>query len=1078
MKKYILTVLTLALVLVFTLIGGTGAVSATSGNLITNGDFGTGDFTSWTVFQTENGVTNQSVTTSYIATFETCNSIPTDTWEGGGISQSFSAPAGTWLLSLSVMAIPIDYQTYPRIDNHGPKVEVLIDDTVVDYHTFDSVWSPLYTYPASFAGRAFSITGNFPSAGSHEIKIRITTAPMLEPGEPLIRTRVDNIKFRMVSLLDGEPVWRCGEHFYMVVPGAITWEDANSAADRGATIDGTYYRGHLATITSSEENAFVYDLLTEKIGSGGRGWIGGYQLSDQTSTSAGWQWVTGEDMTGYTNWDPGSGDSPIPSPNDAGGDDSGDPPTTEMPNPDYYGLEDNSENYMEMRGKGYWDDLGGTVTNSSYVIEFEPTYQLTIVTDPFGIDGTTGFGQYESGETVDIFAPENFDIISRQSRYHFTGWTGAGVTFADASSPSSTMSMPASDTTVTANYQAQYYLTVDSGGYGTAGGSDWYTTGTNAQATITPLTVDGTTGTQYVFTGWSGDASGSGSPSNNILMDGPKTATATWGTQYYLTINTNPAGIDSPTGQNWYNEGTTAHVSTAEYADIVTGRSRYHFISWSGAVGTFSDATVVMDSAKTVTANYETQYNVQFAVGDYCEDPTIIEDGVGTILIINDTLQLDRNSLPFSDWFMAGSTCTYEFTDVVEGSSGEKYRFTLSIPHGIPSTEWDRFARSGSFLVNNSVIVPGIYTRYLVTVTPDTSQYSDNVTFAAEISPCFSDPFVYPTNVHFYIGNQEVGSAPITGTGIRFATMNTALLETVAGQLVAGEKVVTAKWDNQDAAYNPTTSLFITKENAAVTYTGDEGFMFTAGPTIDTATVRLSAHLEQEDDDYPGDITRATVDFLIYQGSSVEGTPTVVANIPVDASGNALTTKQLTTDQFCIIAKISPSNGYWTSPQTSDPALITIDTGSGSQMVTGGGWITDAQSLNGKANFGFTVNYQKKGTPKGNSIFLFRGSDGYNYLVKSNSWVGGGLTFYDTNSASFSGKCVIQKIDKSTGLVVDSIGNCTFTADILDGDLNKTKGADKYSITILGPDGIVWHQIGTINSPIDIGGGNVVVRSK
>ena len=53
----------------------------------------------------------------------------------------------------------------------------------------------------------------------------------------------------------------------------------------------------------------------------------------------------------------------------------------------------------------------------------------------------------------------------------------------------------------------------------------------NAQNSSVPI------GTQYVFTGWSGDASGSSSPSNPIIMNGPKTATANWKTQYYLTVS-------------------------------------------------------------------------------------------------------------------------------------------------------------------------------------------------------------------------------------------------------------------------------------------------------------------------------------------------------------------------------------------------------------------------------------------------------------------------------------------------------------------------------------------------------------
>ena len=43
------------------------------------------------------------------------------------------------------------------------------------------------------------------------------------------------------------------------------------------------------------------------------------------------------------------------------------------------------------------------------------------------------------------------------------------------------------------------------------------------------------------------------------------------------------------------------------------------------------------------------------------------------------------------------------------------------------------------------------------------------------------------------------------------------------------------------------------------------------------------------------------------------------------------------------------------------------------------------RSANGKANFGFTVR-NEKGNPEGNSIFVFRGTDGFNYVVKNTSW--------------------------------------------------------------------------------------------
>jgi uncharacterized repeat protein (TIGR02543 family) len=169
-------------------------------------------------------------------------------------------------------------------------------------------------------------------------------------------------------------------------------------------------------------------------------------------------------------------------------------------------------------------------------------YLLNVATNPADINSTTGGGSYAPGDVVSISAPEDV-AIDAGSRYHFDGWTGATV---DNSSASSTnLTMPAVDTTVTANYVTQYFLTVNDGGHGTAGGSGWYTAGTNAQATISPLTVDSTADTRYVFAGWSGDAAGSGSPSNNILVDGPKTATATWTAQYKVTFAQSGIGDDT-----------------------------------------------------------------------------------------------------------------------------------------------------------------------------------------------------------------------------------------------------------------------------------------------------------------------------------------------------------------------------------------------------------------------------------------------------------------------------------------------------------------------------------------------------
>lgn len=109
------------------------------------------------------------------------------------------------------------------------------------------------------------------------------------------------------SFPDGATVWTGNGHAYevVVVPDGIVWITAKAhALGRG---------GHLATLTSEEENAFVY-LLAEKNAlawsaeSQPRGpWIGAEQKSD-AEPDGGWTWVTGEPFA-YTAWHTGEPDN-------------------------------------------------------------------------------------------------------------------------------------------------------------------------------------------------------------------------------------------------------------------------------------------------------------------------------------------------------------------------------------------------------------------------------------------------------------------------------------------------------------------------------------------------------------------------------------------------------------------------------------------------------------------------------------------------------------------------------------------------------------------------------------------------
>jgi len=93
-------------------------------------------------------------------------------------------------------------------------------------------------------------------------------------------------------------------HYYeaIAVPEGINWPSANQAASRAG--------GYLATITSPEENEFVFGLvqgnefwLKRPTGVLAGPWLGGVQPPGSPEPDGNWQWVSGEPLS-YANWSP------------------------------------------------------------------------------------------------------------------------------------------------------------------------------------------------------------------------------------------------------------------------------------------------------------------------------------------------------------------------------------------------------------------------------------------------------------------------------------------------------------------------------------------------------------------------------------------------------------------------------------------------------------------------------------------------------------------------------------------------------------------------------------------------------
>jgi hypothetical protein len=164
----------------------------------------------------------------------------------------------------------------------------------------------------------------------------------------------------------------------------------------------------------------------------------------------------------------------------------------------------------------------------------------------FAINGETkpsaGEYWYESGSAVDLEAISQTEESGE--RFTWGGWTGIGAGSYSGSNMKTSIVMN-SQINQTASWIHQYFVNVSSV-LGVAGGTGWYNSGATVFATIDAQVVNQTSDVRNVFVGWSGDAKGSGSTSDPIIVDSPKSITASWKKQYSVFFN--QTGI--PTSSN------------------------------------------------------------------------------------------------------------------------------------------------------------------------------------------------------------------------------------------------------------------------------------------------------------------------------------------------------------------------------------------------------------------------------------------------------------------------------------------------------------------------------------------------
>ena len=349
----------------------------------------------------------------------------------------------------------------------------------------------------------------------------------------------------------------------------------------------------------------------------------------------------------------------------------------------------------------------------------------------------------------------------------FTGWTGSGT---------GSYSGSANPVSVTADYpiteQANFAVAITfsvSGMGSDASGTVLTVDGTGYSYSNLPITFVWPYGSQHSFS-WSSPVSSSTpgkryvwqstsglstAQSGTITATQPGSVTATYGIQYYLTMQVSPSGAGSVSpGSGWYNAGSSVQISA-------TPNSGYQFYGWVGSgSGSYSGganpATITMNGPITETAYF--QIVITFSASG------LGSDAQGTVLTVNGQ-SYGYSSLPVSITVPYGSTVSYSWTSPVPGAAGVQYTwistsglasgqsgsFTATQPGSVTATYQKQVEVTVQYISGSAPGEVTIYNPYVGTIT------SGSITFWVPAGSTVSmqayqgqDSAGYPTLFQWY----------------------------------------------------------------------------------------------------------------------------------------------------------------------------------------------------------------------------------------------------------------------------------------------------------------------------------------
>ena len=287
------------------------------------------------------------------------------------------------------------------------------------------------------------------------------------------------------------------------------------------------------------------------------------------------------------------------------------------------------------------------------------TIQVTVKTSLSGLAFTVDGTSYSATQVFIWVSGSNHTIATTSPQSGGTGIQFLWTKWSDSGAISHTVA-PTTNTTYTATFTEQYYLTMNAGTGGkVTPTSGWKNSGTTVSIAATAVN---NTLASYNFSSWSGAGTGSYSGTNNpasITMNGPITEVASF-TQnpVQIIVQPNPVGlsfsvdgVSYTTTQSFsWDPGSSHTLATSSPQNGATGvRSVWNTWSDGGAIS----HTVAPTSNKSYTAKFTTQYYLTMSAGTGGKvSPSSGWKNSGAVVSITGT---PNNGYIFSSWTGGGS---------------------------------------------------------------------------------------------------------------------------------------------------------------------------------------------------------------------------------------------------------------------------------------------------------------------------------------------------------------------------------------------------------------------------------------